>query len=276
MQKIKLASGLSLAYELRGNPKGIPVLFVHGFGGRAAGYAKVAELMEKRYYMLLVDNRGHGDSDKPVGKTYEETVPLYTMQHFCEDLKEVVTKLKFPTPFVIFGHSMGGMITQEFVLRFPKLVSHVVLGSTLPTYHTANMEELLRQFKSGQMKVDEPTMKLMGDMAFTLRFKREHPEIVAEDVSYKMVMPPWVYIACIENFVLHFDVRNRLGEIKQPTLVHTGNKDGLIQFTNSEFLAQHIPNAKLVVVPKQSHATLWEVPETMVQALDELVGIKSG
>jgi pimeloyl-ACP methyl ester carboxylesterase len=273
MQKITLDNGLSLAYEIRGKSKGIPVVFVHGFAGRAAGHEDLVRLMDKKYYMLLIDQRGHGDADKPVGKTYEETVPLYSMQLFCDDLKEVITKLKFPTPFVIFGHSMGGMIVQEFVLRYPKMVSHVVLGSTLSTYNTDNMKELLRQFKSGEMKVDEPTMKMMSELGYTLRFKRAHPELIAEELQYKLIMPPWAYIACIENFVLHFDVRNRLGEIQQPTLVHTGDRDALINWTYSEFLAKHIPHAKLVIAPKQNHGTIREVPEDIVKELDALVGI---
>ncbi|OLS14077.1 MAG: hypothetical protein RBG13Loki_2255 [Promethearchaeota archaeon CR_4] len=136
------------------------------------------------------------------------------------------------------------------------------------------MAELLRQFKSGVMKVDEPTMRMMSEMGYTVRFRKDHPEIIAEEIQYKLIMPPWVYIACIENFVLHFDVRDRLHDIQQPTLVHTGDRDALVKWTYSEFLAKHIPHAKLVVVPKQNHGTIREVPETVVGELDTMVGLK--
>ncbi len=43
-----------------------------------------------------------------------------------------------------------------------------------------------------------------------------------------------------------------------------------------EFLTQHIPHAKLEVIPKRCQVTIWEIPEIMVQALDEWVEIKSG
>jgi pimeloyl-ACP methyl ester carboxylesterase len=273
VQKVTLDSGITLAYELRGNPSGVPVVFVHGFASRAAGYEPVVQLMEDRYYMLLVDHRGHGDSDKPLGDTYEETRTTYTIQQFRDDLREVIEKIGFPAPFILFGHSMGGMIALEFILTFPALVSHLVLGSTLATYHTDNMVELVRQFKSGAMKADEGTYRMMIGMQYTLAFKKAHPEFEERELQDKLIVPPDVYVACLENFVNGFDVRDRLGEIQQPTLVITGNRDALIQWTNSEFLAEHLPNAKLVVIPKMNHVTIHEVPEIMVRETDSLVGL---
>ena len=273
MEKVTLDSGITLAYDVRGNPSGVPVVFVHGFASRATGYEPVVQLMEDRYYMLLVDHRGHGDSDKPLGETYEETRSLYTIQQIRDDLREAIEKIGFPKPFVLFGHSMGGMIALEFVLAYPELVTHLVLGSTLATYYTDNMAELVRQFRSGEMKADEGTYRMMIDMQYTLPFKRAHPEFPIGELQDKLLVPPDVYIACIDNFVFHFDVRDRLGEIQQPTLVIVGNRDALIQWTNSEFLAEHIPNAKLVVIPKMNHVTIHETPEIMVKETDALVGL---
>lgn len=271
MQRVTLRSGVSLAVDRQGTPGGTPLIFVHGFAGRAAGYQQLVDKMRDRYDMLLVDHRGHGDSDKPVGDTYDATVPLYRIQQFRDDLIEVIETTGFPTPFVVFGHSMGGMISQEFVLARPDLVSHLVLASTLPTYYTNNMVEMLGKFKSGEMEYNEELWRMMSSLGYTVKFARANPAMIEEEITYKRAMPKWAYIACIENFVHHFDVRERLHEITAPTLVITGNRDALIDWHNSEFLASKIPGARLVVIPKQNHATIREVPDVVAAEIDALV-----
>lgn len=270
-QFVTLDGGLRLAYYRFGNPDGTPLVLVHGYTSRAKAYEPVIPALEEKFNILVFDQRGHGASDKPVGDTVEATVPLYDLDLFADNIQELVAKTDFPTPFVIFGHSMGGMITQVFVLKYPALVSHVVLASTLPTYKTDNMRELLGQFKSGKLAVNEATFRMMESIGSSARWRRQHKDLVEESLQYKVTLPEEVYIACLENFVEHFDVRDQLASIQQPTLVITGNRDGLVQYTNSEFMASQIPNAKLVIIPKLSHNILHEATDTVVAELDAFV-----
>ncbi|GAB4308860.1 MAG: 3-oxoadipate enol-lactonase [Promethearchaeota archaeon] len=275
VEKIELDSGVEIAYKLSGNPSGVPIVFVHGFAGRGAGYDPLVDRIRRDFFVLQYDQRGHGESSKPVGNTYEETRQLYKLTQFADDFRELVDKLEFPTPFVIYGHSMGGMIAQVFVLRFlkEKLVSHAVFASTLPFYGTENMRGLVAKFKSGEMVVGEETFRMMDAMGYTTKFRRQHPEIVEEELRWKLLMPPEVYVAVMENFVEDFDVRDQLQGVDVPTLVITGKRDGLVDSKNSEFIASKVPGAKLVVIPKTSHAIVRENTDVVERELRELVGL---
>ena len=61
--RITLASGISLATRRYGTAGTAPLLFVHGFSGRSASFEPLVNEMKDRYDMLLVDQRGHGESD---------------------------------------------------------------------------------------------------------------------------------------------------------------------------------------------------------------------
>ena len=56
--------GLKLRYEIRG--KGEPVALIMGFSGSGRGWGEpFLKLMEARFKIFMIDNRGTGESDKP-------------------------------------------------------------------------------------------------------------------------------------------------------------------------------------------------------------------
>ena len=61
------------------------------------------------------------------------------------------------------------------------------------------------------------------------------------------------------------DVVDRLGEIRCPTVVMTGDADVLVPPANSRFIASHIPNARLIEYPGTAHDFLDEAGMTAVE-----------
>ena len=57
----------------------------------------------------------------------------------------------------------------------------------------------------------------------------------------------------------------RLREIKQPVLVVNGNNDIMIPTIKSYILAQHLPNAQLILYPDSGHGALSQYPELFVE-----------
>src|SRR5258707_10995589 len=93
-----------------------------GFSGSGRGWGDpFLKLMESRFKIFVIDNRGTGESDKP-------DVP-WTMADMASDIACVLDHAKTPRAH-IFGISMGGMIAQEFVLAYPERTRGLVLGCT--------------------------------------------------------------------------------------------------------------------------------------------------
>lgn len=62
-----------------------------------------------------------------------------------------------------------------------------------------------------------------------------------------------------------------LRSINQPTLVVNGNRDIMVPTVNSYILAQHIPNAQLVIYPDAGHAAHFQYPNTFVRQVDQFL-----
>jgi alpha-beta hydrolase superfamily lysophospholipase len=105
------------------------VTLVHGFGEHSARYAHVAAALTSAGYALLTgDHRGHGRSQGLRGHA-----PTY--DHLMDDIAALVaeTERRFPgLPQFIYGHSMGGNLTLNYVLRRrPRLAGAVVTAPWL-------------------------------------------------------------------------------------------------------------------------------------------------
>ena len=113
-------TGLKLRYEIRG--AGEPVALIMGFSGSGRGWGEpFLKLMEERFKIFVIDNRGTGESDKPDAE--------FTLGDLAADIAAVLDHAKTPRAH-IFGISMGGMIAQEFALAYPERTRGLVLGCT--------------------------------------------------------------------------------------------------------------------------------------------------
>jgi pimeloyl-ACP methyl ester carboxylesterase len=74
------------------------------------------------------------------------------------------------------------------------------------------------------------------------------------------------YLACDR-----FDVRDRLAEIRVPTLVVVGTDDRLTPLRYSRFLAETIPGARLVEIPGAGHFPQLEQPVRVNAAIREFL-----
>jgi pimeloyl-ACP methyl ester carboxylesterase len=75
------------------------------------------------------------------------------------------------------------------------------------------------------------------------------------------------FLACDE-----FDVRDRLGELRQPTLIVCGAEDQMTPVRHAQFLASGIPQAALKLIPNAGHMVMLEQPQAVATAIGEFVG----
>ena len=100
-----------------------PIVLVHGwsFDGEMAFFSLIPELAH-RFRVVVPDMRSHGKSDRIRG-TFE-------LADAADELAGVLDAAGVSTPMTIFAYSLGGMIAQEFVRRYPGRVSRLVLAAT--------------------------------------------------------------------------------------------------------------------------------------------------
>jgi pimeloyl-ACP methyl ester carboxylesterase len=102
-----------------GGDGGLPVVFLHSFGGDSMHWnTQLAHLRHHRR-ALAMDLRGHGKSARPKDGDY-------SVRAFTTDLEAVVAELKLKR-FVLVGHSLGAAVANAYAAAHPERVAGVVL-----------------------------------------------------------------------------------------------------------------------------------------------------
>ncbi|HKI99212.1 MAG TPA: alpha/beta hydrolase [bacterium] len=260
------AGALALDYELRGH--GPPLLMINGFRrSRVVWLEPLLEALEPHFQMILFDNRGTGDSDKPEDG--------YTIEAFADDCAALLEALHIPRAHV-FGTSMGGMIAQRVATRHPQRVHGLALGCTNCGKGSVPPEkriwELLRLLPDAQMDAREVARR-QEEAYVTDAFRAVNRPLLDRLFEIVNESPTPVHavkghLAAIEAF----DACDDLERIQAPTLVITGAEDRLIPAENSRRMAERIPRAKLNLLPEAAHFFWVEKPRETAQALTDFLG----
>jgi acylglycerol lipase len=209
-------------------------LFIcHGVGEhcQVPGYDKMAtELTKKGIFVFIHDHVGHGLSEGDRvhvddGNTYVKDV----LQHVN------IVKEKYPTiPYLIFGHSMGGLITLKTVLDNPNLFTAMILIGPLVEVNPAEMSPFMvclaksfgRFFPQLQVKSID-SKELTHDEEAVKRYD-EDPLVWHGGLKVK-----WSLCMLVN---LLPEVNERLSEIEIPFLVIHGTADSLCMASGSQKL----------------------------------------
>jgi 3-oxoadipate enol-lactonase len=242
--------GTRIYWEEHGS--GDPLLLIMGLGYPHQMWHRTVPVVSARYRTILFDNRGVGESDVPDG-----AYPIATM---ADDARCVLDAAGVDTAHV-YGISMGGMIAQEFALRYPARVSKLVLGCTAPggpkvvRAEAAVNEVLMNRGNLSMEEAMEATVPIIYD-AHTPR------ERIDEDMAIRRKNYPTAagYTNQLMG-ILAWQSWDRLAAIAAPTLVIHGASDRLVPPGNGELIAGKIPGAKWVLIPDASHIYPTDHPE---------------
>lgn len=250
---------INVYYEIHG--EGQPLLLIAGLGADVSSWAFQVPAFSARYRVIAFDNRGVGRTDAPDRP--------YSLEMMADDTAGLLDHLGIERAHMV-GLSMGGMIAQEFALKYPERVNALVLATTAAGPHpwaTHVLGTMLRLAEEGASRETLTALRL--SWLFTDRFFENH-ELVKLALDTMLANPHAqpVY-ANARQFAAarQHDARDRLGGITARTLVLVGRQDILLPVRLSEELAAGIPNAELVVLDGGGHAFLVEIADRFNQAV---------
>lgn len=111
--------GLSLVYRVWGDPTKPAIILQHGGKDHGRSWDYVISALVEDYCCIAPDLRGHGDSGEASGAGYN-------IRDFVTDFALVVDAIKadgIAGPYIIIGHSLGGMVTLHYAAACPEDVS---------------------------------------------------------------------------------------------------------------------------------------------------------
>lgn len=109
--------GLTFSYLDQGGD-GIPLIALHAYWMEAGTYADLAERLAPEYRVIALDQRGHGQSDKPDDLSW---------QAFIGDLEAFLDHLGLHEDLLLTGNSLGGTVAFRYAARHPDRVRAMVI-----------------------------------------------------------------------------------------------------------------------------------------------------
>lgn len=255
--------GIKLHYEVHGSGAESVVL-IPGLGLSGLAWGPVTELFQQRSHRaVVVEPRGSGDSDTP-----DEH---YTGEMVAADLLAVLDAAEVDAAHLV-GLSMGGMISQDFVLRSPDRVKSLVLLSTFGSpdqwfnrlFHFR--KDLIRE-----MGILEHFRVYLMFVFSPFAFRNIPEQIVRIETSLQQRPPDTAAYLRQIDYCLEHDVSGKLGSVEVPTLVLTGSHDFLTPVPLGRELADAIPGAEYRQFEGASHGLWLEYSEDFVDACDEFI-----
>jgi len=241
-------------YRMVGEPSPgtLPLVCLHGGPGSSHYYfTRIEALADEGRQVVLYDQLGCGESDRP------DDDSLWTVELFVAEIQAVRDALGLDRIHLL-GTSWGGMLAQEYALTQPAGLESLVLSSTLASSDqwVGETQRLLAELGPGAgedefmaahfVRLDPPPPELE-----LWRTKRN-------TTIYETMWGPneWTCTGRLAGW----DVRDRLGEIRVPTLVVHGAYD-MCTPPIAKTLVDGIPGAEYALMEHSAHAPVLEEPE---------------
>jgi pimeloyl-ACP methyl ester carboxylesterase len=228
--------GKRIAYAEYGEGRRTLVL-VHGLLMNRHMYDHLApEMAARGFRVIAVDLLGHGSSDRPTD------IRAYSMTAFADQLAALIERLELDRP-VVGGTSLGANVGLEMAVRHPDragalliempVLDNALLGAALIFTPILVMLRLGKPILGPVARVATliPRSHYLADIL--LDWTRRDPEssqAVLEGVLFGRTAPP----------------REERERISHPALIIGHPADPLHPFSDSDMLAEEMPNARLV------------------------------
>jgi pimeloyl-ACP methyl ester carboxylesterase len=229
-----------------------PLVLIHGAGGSRLQWPRELRRLPGNA-VYTVELPGHGQSEG----TGERTIGGYVAR-----IGAWAQQVHLGTA-VLVGHSMGGAIALWRALEDSESVAALILigsGAKLRVHPT-----IMEMTASGG-SLDEAIKLVMG-----WGFRQEAPPALVRRATERMAEVPAAVLHADFSACDRFDVMDRLGEVRTPTLVLCGRDDRLTPLKYCQTLAQGIPGARLAVIEGAGHMVMLEQPGRVAEAVSSFL-----
>ena len=257
------ADGINFAYREYGQHNGgTPVIFLNHLAAVLDNWdPRIIDGIAAKHHVVVFDNRGVGASTGKPSKSIEQMADDAITFIQAKGFKQVD----------LFGFSMGGMISQELVLKQPNLIRNMILSGTGPaggtgisTVGRVSNWDLVRGMATRQ----DPKVYLFftrtdnGKAAAKQFVQRINERTENRDKEITIS----AYRAQLKALKKWGSKKPAdLSIIQQPVLVANGDHDRMVPPVNTYDLAKRLPNSALIIYPDAGHGGIFQFHDDFVK-----------
>lgn len=256
---------IRLYYEVHG--EGTPLVLIAGFSCDHTFWSEVLQALAAKHKVLLLDNRGIGQTESPDKP--------YSIEIMSDDVMRLVKKLGFQNPIII-GQSMGSAMAQDIAKRYAKEINKIVLMNTFS--QISKIAEIAFDAVADLHRLNVPIsyrVQCITPWVFSNEFLSQPNQLekliqLAEQNPYPQTLIGYErQLGALKNF----NSSTWLHEIKTPALIIAGKEDVIAPLSGAEEVQKKIGNnTKLNIIPG-GHASPIEQPQKVVDEIFKFIGV---
>jgi len=263
--------GQRFHYTEWGPPAAPPVIFLHGITGHARTWDDEARLLAERCHVIVLDQRGHGDSDPAPDGDYSDAALL-------SDLEAFVDALGFRRLGLV-ALSLGGRVAINYAGRHPDRVERLVvvdIGPEIAPGGRARVSSLMAAAPERFETLEEVvTHQRANNPLYTetmLRHRARHAVRPLPNGGFT-----WKYDRALRDAIREGRLRTPADlwpqwcAIQCPTLLVRGAQSDVLTDETAKRMLEELPAARLTVVPDAGHTVPGDQPAVFQALLREFL-----
>jgi pimeloyl-ACP methyl ester carboxylesterase len=264
--------------NVRVQGEGTPLLCLHGHPGSGESLSVFTQHLARRFRTVAPDLRGYGRT--PARGEFEMTDHLV-------DLEALLERCAIER-FWLLGWSLGGILAIELALRFPQRVEGLILVATAArprsSHPPVGWQDLAYTGVAGILNAWQPgwqwNIDTFGKRSLFQHLIQQHTPatyryLAIEGVSVYLQTTAAARRALEKALRQGYNRLPELNKIQCPCLVLAGEGDRHITPESSYETAQHLSNAQWQCYPNTAHLFPWEIPDRVLQDIDQWLDDKS-
>lgn len=252
-------NGIDLYYEVHG--KGKPLVFLSGFSTHHMTWLSYIEPFEKEFQMILLDNRGAGQTTAPKAS--------YSIETMADDTISLLDHLNIERASFV-GSSMGTAIIQTIGYKYPQRIDK---GALIAPFHRLPNASQFKIATTGKLMQANVPIEIIIDTVIPRLFSDtflQSPEKY-QGKAEEMANNPHMQAA--EGFsgqfeaLRNFDSSSFLSGIEAPILILAGEEDHSSPIWCAQYLYDHLKHATLHAFPDVGHMAHVERREEVIELI---------
>lgn len=260
-------SAIATTYVHQGSG-GIPILLLHGFDSSVLEFRRLLPLLASKNETWAVDLLGFGFTDRIAEIPFSPTAIKTHLYYFWKTLIQ--------KPVILVGASMGGAAAIDFTLAYPEVVEKLVLidsagmaaGSTMSKYMFPPLGYLATEF------LRHPRIRNSISRA---AYKNKSLASVDAQLCAAMHLQMLSWNKALIAFTKsggYSSFKQKLTQIKQPTLILWGNEDRILGTADAPRFRQAIAQSQLIWIEDCGHVPHLEQPQITAQHILKFIDEK--
>jgi pimeloyl-ACP methyl ester carboxylesterase len=256
--------GAEIRYFVGGS--GPPLVLVHGLGGSALNWCELVPLLVEHRRVIVPDLPGHGGS---------EPLPAVASLGAFADRMVAVAEHEQALPAPVVGHSLGGAVVLHLALRHPEAVTKLVLAAAAGLSSGTRFQQSLLTasmvIRPGRLVARHADRVIRSPLLRHATFGRYYvadPVELTEAALRGFLAGHQLHtdLASAWRALRRDDLRERLGEIRCPTLLLWGALDAQLPLDDAFQYTRRL-RARLRVIPECGHLLIGERPDACADAI---------